>query len=470
MKIKITYNGRELLAEQGEILADALIRNGVAISRPCGGKGVCGKCRMLVDGVPTPACQYILTHDVRVESQIEGGFHSDIQNFGSNASSGTDLVLDLGTTTLALALVDKNTRSVVTVITATNPQRSFGADVISRIEYCQKNGVEKLTRAIRDEVNRMIAELGVTSLDTLYIAGNTTMLHVFSGVDPSSMGVAPYEPSFLDEVTESAQGLGISGVDTVRLLPSVSAFVGADVVAGINHVGLPTGKKYRLLVDLGTNAEIALFGGDRIITTSAAAGPCFEGACISSGMGATAGAIYSYDGITARTVNGSPARGICGTGLVDVIAFLLSRGKIDTSGRLDEEEFVLADGISVTAEDIRQYQLAKSAIRSAILTVMRRAHVGFSDIEALYISGGFSAEINAESAALTGLIPRKLAEKCHSVGNSSLLGAIRSVFDGDGLSEIAEKAIYIDLSSDTDFADLFIQNIGFNLVKEKVLE
>lgn len=461
MMIKIRYNNRELSAERGEILADVLIRNGISISRPCGGMGRCGKCRVVVDGVSLLACKYVLDHDVSVDADTEGEILSDAPNVSANRSViGTDLVLDLGTTTLALALIDKKQKCIVKVIKANNPQRAFGADVISRIEYCKSHGVAKLTRLIRGEVSRMIRELGEATLDTLYVAGNTTMIHIFAGVDPTPLGTAPYTPSFLGEMIHSANEFEVNGVKTVRLLPSVSAFVGADIVAGISSLGLPE-SKYRLLLDLGTNAEIALFSKDRIITTSAAAGPCFEGANISSGMSATDGAINYYDGIKMSTVNNYPARGICATGLVDIIAFLLRRGKIDKSGALDEEEFEVAPGVSLTQEDIRQYQLAKSAIYSAIMTIMGKFQIGFDEIEALYIAGGFSSKMLPENAALTGLIPAELAERCYSIGNSSLMGAIGAACDNLDLQEICDKAVYVDLSADTSFADLFIKNISF---------
>ncbi len=461
MEIIIKINNREIVAERGEKLSDVLIRNGFSQSHPCGGKGICQKCRALVNGKPVMSCQYALCEDVTVELESEGDILSEVGVVISQSASATDLVLDLGTTTLALALIDKNTKSVVKVITASNPQRRFGADVISRIEYCQKNGVALLTDLIRSEVRRMIAEIGEQCLDTLYVAGNTVMLHIFAGADPSSMGAAPYVPSFLGEIVRSAECYGISGVKSIHLLPSISAFIGADIVAGINYVGLPT-DKYRLMIDLGTNAEIALFSKDKIITTSAAAGPCFEGACISSGMSATDGAIYHYDGVSTKTVNNSPARGICATGLVDIIAVLLKRAKIDGSGQLDEDEFEISAGVAITQEDIRQYQLAKSAIYSAVITIMERSGINFSDIEALYISGGFSAKMNAQNAAYTGLIPTELSDRCYSIGNSSLFGAIQSVFENSELSDITSKASYVDLSRDTVFADLFIKNMRFN--------
>jgi len=460
MKIKIAFNGHTIEAAEGEILSDALIRNRLLHSHPCGGKGICGKCKVLVDGTPELACKYVITHEVNIVKASEGEILSEADPSVSNGDLGTDLVLDLGTTTLALALIDKKRKCIVKVAKATNPQRAFGADVISRIEYCQKNGVYLLTELIRTEVQRMIKELGAADLERLYVAGNTTMLHIFAGIDPSGMGIAPYTPSFLDETERSAGDFGLSGVRSVRLFPSISAFVGADIVAGIYYLGLPR-KKYRLLLDLGTNAEIALFSKDRIITTSAAAGPCFEGANISSGMSASDGAIYHYDGISVKTVNNYPARGICATGLVDIIAFLLRRAKIDVRGTLDEEEFEVAPAVSLTQDDIRQYQLAKSAIHSAILTIMQKFEVGFEDIEALYIAGGFSSKMSPQNAALTGLIPWELADRCYSIGNSCLMGAIGAALEGDDLKAATDMALYHDLSSDTTFADLFLKKMDF---------
>ena len=460
MDIKIKLNNREIIAREGDNLSEVLISNGISHPRPCGGRGSCGKCRVLVDGESTLACRYTLSKDITVEMAPEGDMLCESIQSNEEIAGGGDIVLDLGTTTLAMALVDKESKRVSRVVTSPNPQRSCGADIISRIEYCRKNGAKTLTSLICREISKMIRELSVSNADTLHVAGNTTMLHILAGIDPCGMGAAPYSPVFTEEKVIDAESLGINGVKWVRLLPTISAFVGADIVAGIYELGIPT-YGYRLLIDLGTNAEIALISSKKIITTSAAAGPCFEGANISCGMSATDGAIYSYDGITAKTINDAPARGICGTGLVDIIAFLLWRGKIDASGMLDEEEFEISPAVSLTQEDVRAFQLAKSAICSAITMLLDRAGVNAEDIDTLYISGGFSAKIDPEKAAYTGLIPTELADKCIPIGNSSLSGAIKAVFEENNLAEIAGNAVYVDLSSDPEFADLFIKNMSF---------
>ncbi len=462
MKLILKINGKEISAHFGEKLSDVLIRNGLYHEQPCGGRGVCGKCKVLVNGREELACRYILEENVTVEVMHGGKILSENGVSAESDGVGTDLVLDIGTTTLAMALVDKKAEKVLKVINANNKQRQFGSDVISRIEYCRKNGVSELSQIIREQTNEMIHELGAYGIETLHVAGNTTMLHILAGADPSSMGVSPYAPSFLDEKFEIANKFGIIGVGKIHLLPSISAFVGADLVAGVNLIGPPT-EKYRLLIDLGTNAEIILFSKDKIIATAAAAGPCFEGANISCGMSAVNGAIYAYDGKTIKTVGGLPPKGICGTGLVDVISECLRKGVIDESGYMENKEFEIAEGVYLTQADVRQYQLAKSAVYSAAVTLIRQNGIEFSDIEALYISGGFSEKMNIDNAVYTGLIPCELKNACVSLGNSSLLGAIKSVFEGSELSEITDKAEYVELSGEAVFSEMFIDSMGFKV-------
>ncbi len=458
--ITVTINGSVYSAAKGETLSDLLLKNGFTHSHPCGGRGICGKCRVRVDGSVELACRYVILKSVSVELIDEGEMLSESGVNTTDIEDTTDIVLDIGTTTLAMAAVNRYERTIGRVITATNPQRSLGADVISRIDYCTRHGVGEAARLIRECVCQMLAELGAGDVQTLHVAGNAAMLHIFAGENPCTMGIAPYLPVFLDERTVSAECFGIKGVVSVRLLPSVCAFIGADVVAGINYAEIPE-DKYSLLVDLGTNAEVVLFSKDKIIATAAAAGPCFEGASISCGMSATNGAVYSYDGKTVKTVDNTEPRGICGTGLVDVVAYLLRRGVIDQGGYMEDEEYPIAENVFLTKADIRQYQLAKSAVKSAILSLMNKQGTDLDMIERLYISGGFAAKINIENAAATGLIPHELKDRCIAIGNSSLMGAIKSVFEGSSLEHIVHMAEYVDLSGDEFFADAFIKNMGF---------
>ena len=286
------------------------------------------------------------------------------------------------------------------------------------------------------------------------------MLHLFFGVDPSPMGAAPYKPVFLDLKKASGESLGIPDVKEAVSLPGAAAFVGADLTAGLNFVGFPPEGKHRLLIDLGTNAEVLLFSQSSALCTAAAAGPCFEGANISCGMSASPGAICAYapDGCT--TVGNVPAVGVCGTGLVDAVAVLLENGSIDETGYM-EEDYALAPGVYLTPGDVRQYQLAKSAVCSAVETLARRALISFEEIDALYISGGFSAKINIRNAVKTGLLPAALENKCISVNNSSLLGTAKFACERNDLYQYLAHMRYVDLSSDPVFSELFIENMTF---------
>lgn len=457
---KIKIDGKIIFANEGELLSDILIKNGQSAEHPCGGRGTCGKCTVIVDGKKELSCQYRIESDIEVAMprcqeivSVTGADES------GRATENMCFALDIGTTTLALALVSLDESKIVRTITRTNPQRAFGADVMTRIDYCTKNGVEEIQKILVDEINKMIDDSSITESLKIYVSGNTTMLHIFFGVNPSSMGTAPYSPVFLESKTEKTEKL--KNIKEIISLPSFSAFAGADMVAGLNFTEMPSEGKYNLLIDLGTNAEILLFSQKHILCTSAAAGPCFEGANISCGMSAVDGAISSYRKGRIETIGNKPAKGICGTGLIDVISELISDGEIDETGFLQCEEFMLTENIFLTQEDIRQYQLAKSAIFSAVLTLMKIENADFEDIEKVYLSGGFSAKINISNAVRTGLIHESLKKKCTPINNSSLLGTVKYAIEQNDLTDFTEKAEYINLSSDKYFSDLFIENMMF---------
>lgn len=454
---RIKINGEIFLAENGEKLSDILIKNNLRQEHPCGGRGTCGKCTVLIDGQKELSCLYRVTKDIDVilaqKNEILSVSGADVTY---KKTESMCLVLDIGTTTLAMALLSLDEKKIVKVITRTNPQRIFGADIMSRIEYCIKNGVHEIQKILLDEVNEMINNFGFSQADRMYISGNTTMLHIFAGINPSSIGTAPYSPVFLE-----SKILKTDIIKEAVLLPSISSFIGADLVAGLNLTEMPSEGKYNLLVDLGTNAETVLFSEERILCTSAAAGPCFEGVNISCGMSATDGAIFSYRKGKIETIGSTAAKGICGTGLVDIIAVLLSDGVIDKTGFMECEEFEITENVFLTQRDVREFQLAKSAIYSAVISLIRNAGISFNDIEKMYISGGFSAKLNISNAVITGLIPEELKNKCESINNSSLLGTVKFVFEENNLSLFTEKAEYIDLSGDKYFSDLFMENMMF---------
>jgi len=450
------------IAENGENLKDVLIKAGKTVPHICGGMGTCKKCVVYVNGKKELSCQYKVTSNISVGIPEDENITSEtgIKEKG-NLTENLCFCLDIGTTTLALALVSLDEKKIIEVKTATNPQRSFGADVMSRITYCQKNGVTELQEVLIKEINKMLASFEIKETEKLFVAGNTTMLHLFFGVDCSSLGVAPYTPVFLNSRVENADALKIEGVKKVISLPSISAFVGADLVAGLNFVGKPKKEKFNLLLDLGTNAEIVLFSENAVYCTSAAAGPCFEGANISAGMSAVNGAIYAYSDNSIKVIGNTLPKGICGTGLIDIVACLLENKKIDETGFMKAEEIEIANGVFLEQNDVRQYQLAKSAVYSGIVALLKEKTVEFENIEKFYISGGFSSKINIENAVKTGLFPAELKEKCLAINNSSLLGTVKYACESNSLSGYIENAEYIDLSPSEAFSNEFLKNMNF---------
>ncbi len=460
-QVKITVDGKELYVEYGSRLSDAL-----DIDKPCGGRGSCGKCKVKIDGRDSLACRHTVTEPINVETYGKGEIFSvtGIAEIG-DMTENLAYVLDIGTTTLALALLSLDTGKVIKALTSANPQGVFGADIIARIDYCRSNSVRRLQAVLIEEINRMIKSIGAKA-EKMYVAANVTMLHTFFGIDCSSIGIAPYMPVFLDGKTLPAEGLGLEGVDTVISLPSIASFVGADIVAGLGYIGMPEEGKYNLLVDLGTNAEVVLYSKNGGVSSAAAAGPCFEGANISCGMSASDGAICSFEiksGMaTYETISNKSASGICGTGLVDIISELLRAEVIDEGGYM-ETDYYITDSVYLSCDDVRQYQLAKSAVYSAILSLMKEAGVEFSDISKMYISGGFSSKINVKNAAFTGLLPKELINRAVPLNNSSLLGAIRYATEGGNLRRFTENISYVDLTESPYFSDLYMENMLFSL-------
>ena len=457
---KVIIDGKTFMASDGQHLSELIVGAQYSVPHPCGGRGTCQKCAVEVDGEKVLSCRYEIHSDITVRLPD----HREIFSVTGAWETGEQtenmcLALDIGTTTLALALVSADRREIVKVLTRTNPQSAFGADVMSRIDYCGKNGVKRLQKAVTEKINQMVGELADRNIRRMFVSGNATMLHLFFGVDPTPMGKAPYTPAFLNSRCCPAETLGICGVEEVISLPSISAFVGADLVAGLNFVGMPQEGNFNLLIDLGTNAEIVLYSRDKAICTAAAAGPCFEGANIRCGMSAEDGAIWAYEWEKPLTVGDKPPRGICGTGLIDLIAVLLGQEIIEESGYM-EEEFQITEGVSLCQADVRQFQVAKSAVCSAVLTLLEKQGIGFADLDKVYLSGGFSGKINIQNAGKVGLLPEQLLSKCVAVKNSSLLGTAKFACEMNDLSAYL-TAEYVDLSADARFSDRFVENMLF---------
>lgn len=495
-QITVLPSKQILEADAGSVLLDVLAANGCFLPAACGGKGTCGKCRVrLVSGsfegvMPNDrgeilSCHARVTGDacVEVETAVKGEAerlgdgvkrHHEGANFGA--------VLDIGTTTLAAALIDAETGTILRTASRLNPQGVCGADVLSRIAAFGEGKGELMQRLLLDAVKQMLLELGDGApVDTLTVAANTTMLHLLVGEDPTSIGAYPFTPRFVEAREYAGDALGLP-VQTVRLLPSVSAYIGADVVAGAIACDMDVSDKTLLLVDVGTNGEILLSHKGKLYAASAAAGPALEGACIECGMGGTVGAVNRVDAqngiLSFDTVGGAEAKGICGCGLIDLISCLVGEGVIDESGAWSEDEecdsplmryrredrFEVCKGVYLSQKDIRQFQLAKAAISAAIEALLAECGVDMSEIDELYLAGGLGYYMNIANAAKIGLIPRDLANRAKAVGNSALQGAVICSCDESARARadlLARRTEVIELSFSQAFGDAYIENMTF---------
>lgn len=471
-----------LSAEPGENLLELLAKKEIPVYAPCKGNGSCKKCRVtLKTGAETRqvlACETRLAGDseVWVPRVTGGGLTEYTPGAWETGLTGAGGAVDIGTTTVAVSLVALDSARTLASRAVLNPQQVCGADVISRIAACGEGKLELQTNLIRKTVGELLRELcreqGVERLEAVTVCGNTTMLHLFCGVDPTPIGVAPFTPAFTEMKTYEGETLAFPA-KTVYVLPSTSGYIGSDVVCGILSQSLKGGGP-ALLADLGTNGELALFNGERLICASTAAGPALEGANMECGTGGVPGAICGVaweDGaLSLRTIGNLPPTGICGSGLVDLMALLLKREVIDESGcfqgddpRLRGGRYWLTDEIWLSQNDVRQFQLAKAAISAGIRTLCRYGDISPERISSLLIAGGLGFYLREDSALETGLIPRDFAGKIRVVGNSGLAGAVACLGPGArrAAGEIAREIQICELSSCPDFSEGFIDAMSF---------
>jgi uncharacterized 2Fe-2S/4Fe-4S cluster protein (DUF4445 family) len=479
---------RIINADEGASLLGILRRNGYEPYAPCGGKGTCGKCITEVSGEGNVvSCTFFPGRDIevilpdRTEAEIltdQTEYLYDLplepENTIYNSPQPYGVAVDVGTTTVVMYFLDLVSGKIGKIASFINPQGAYGSDVISRINYCQLHdkGLQELQQAIISALNRELkifaAGNGINTdcFERLVFTGNTTMLHLLLGEDPVSIALAPFTPRFTERQTKGGgeSGLAVNNEAVIVTMPSISAFVGADIVAGLAALNVKQ-EKY-LFTDIGTNGEIALVTGDEIYTCAAAAGPAFEGAGISCGMSALKGAISSFAGPGSfRVIGNTKPAGICGSGIVDIVSWLLHHGIVNETGYMQDEFPVYAAGnIYMTRKDIREIQLAKSAIYSGMKILLERRGLAFKDMDALFLAGGFGNYINVESALRIGLLPGDLAGRIYPVGNSAGIGALQYLKSTEfavRAETIAKRTSYLELSHDTDFTTQFAMNLGF---------
>ena len=402
------------------------------------------------------------------------------------------LAVDIGTTTVAVSLIDLATGNVRAEEGFVNPQKAFGLDVLSRIHYDMEhtNGVLELRRVIVERLQKaaeeMVKRVNV-ALDAIYevvVGANATMLHALLGIPLKSLGTAPYSSVFTQPVTVLAKELGFALQDQTRLycIPSVSTFIGGDIVSGVLASQLDRAEDTALLVDIGTNGEIVLSQKGRMYSCSCAAGPALEGMNISCGMRAEPGAVEHVtlgdEGVQLQTISNLPPVGLCGSGLLEAISQVVEKGIVGKTGRIasesalvntDEEgkRRVVLDGernIYLTQSDIRQVQFCKGAILSGILTLMQRLGLEDREIDRVIVAGQFGKHLNPESLTGAGLIPASLKERISYIGNSSMMGAHLCLLNQNErrrAEEVAKNIEYIELSVSPGYEKLFTKCLQF---------
>jgi len=503
LTVKTDCREKTVRVPDGENLLEAIRRTGAVLDAPCGGNGTCGKCLVKWNGRTVRACRTAVSEDGTVSftetkagaivteaaaGRVSEGKPSGGSALGEASPQDPELVLavDLGTTTVAAELIDRKSGERIGLASAWNAQSPYGADVLSRCRFCmdRPDGTAVLRDAIRDQIRGMVLRLGAdpARIRETMIAGNTVMQHLYAGISPVSIARAPFRP----EVTFTGDEPAEQGVSYA---PCVAGYVGGDITAGLLASGLPEKKGRSLFLDIGTNGEMALGGADGFVACAVASGPAFEGAGIVCGTAAVNGAVSRVrleNGVPVyETIGGEPAKGICGSGLIDLLAVLIDSGVVTGSGRLlgpDEAPeafrsrmgedgngngiFYLTGDRSVflTAGDVRNLQLAKAAVRAGIEVLLRETGLRAEELDHLCLAGGFGTVLNVRSAAAIGMIPPCLAEKTVPLGNSSLAGARAALLDRNAREELMKlpsRIRYLELSGNGDFNEVFPEQMTF---------
>ncbi len=510
----VVHRGAEtktILVKEGESLLDAFIRQEIYISAPCGGKGRCGKCGIQVlngntwisdedkkiyseeelDAGWRLSCCLYPTEELEVSvSQSDESLFEAVGETENTEESGTEesfyhVAVDIGTTTIAMSLIGGESGKVFHTVTSVNSQRAYGADVISRIQASVDGKKEELKKSIQkdlqDSMEKLLKETGVSGEDVgkIVIGGNTTMGHLLMGYDCDTLGVFPFTPVNIDFIkgTEEILGTDRFGKKEVILLPGISTYVGGDIVSGMYAYDFTEKEDVCMFIDLGTNGEMGIGNKEKILVTSTAAGPAFEGGNITWGMGSVPGAICSVklEGTETevKTIRDEAPQGICGTGVVETAAELVREEIVDETGALDEDYFddgfplaKTPDGkeIVFTQKDVREIQLAKAAVRAGVETLLLRYGIKKEEVSKVYLAGGFGYKLNTDKAIAIGMIPEEWADRIVAVGNSSLSGACKYLKDENGdktIEKLVSISEEINLSADKEFNEFYMNEMFF---------
>lgn len=536
-RITINLNTDSKTAGNITILEYCRSHGVTGIEAPCGGKGTCSKCKVTVTKPyykEVLACQTKICDGMEIivgggtitgvgtdmnEAKVSASDEmvvlvdrkSDMQEnpvsvYGNHSSNaGTLAACDIGTTTVVCYLIDKETGQIIAVRSGANPQRSFGADVLSRIDAAARaddndkaNGglqmmQSQIVSLLNGFISEMLMECGRTKVCLFSVAGNTVMCHLLMGISPEKLGRAPFMPDEYFGREFNPLDIGLENCQTMIIFPAVSGFVGGDITAGMMET--VNCRKLTLYLDIGTNGEMALGKGDRYVCCATAAGPAFEGAQIEMGMPASRGAVDKVwlEGrrIKYSVIGNDRPVGLCGSGLIDALAVLLKAGIIDENGtilsgqelpilfrsyvfELEAEDAAqssesslavhIAPGVYITQEDIRKLQLAKGAIAAGIDILFKEYGCKPCDLDILTFAGGFGNYIDKASAAAIGLFPPELLDRAKEVGNAAGNGAVSAALSQEAWEsalDISGKMRYIELASYPRFDEIYVEHMNF---------
>lgn len=537
-RITINLNTDSKTTDKTTILEYCRSHGIAGIETPCGGKGTCGKCKVTVAkpyykdvlACQTKICDgmeiivgrkestgtkedsmVVLTNGGNVSEKFNEHVNRNVvlkeetTNESEKVESNEDTLAacDIGTTTVVCYLIDKETGQIISTRSGANPQRSFGADVLSRIEAAgrieasSEPGLKimqtQIVSLLNGFISEMLTECGRTKVSRFSVAGNTVMCHLLMGISPAKMGKAPFLPDEYFGREFNPLDIGIENCQTMIIFPAVSGFVGGDITAGMMET--VNRNELTLYLDIGTNGEMALGKGDRYVCCATAAGPAFEGAQIEMGMPASKGAVDKVwlEGrrIKYSVIENDRPVGLCGSGLIDALALLLKAGIIDENGTIlsgqelpilfrsyvfevEAEDAAqstetslavhIAPGVYITQEDIRKLQLAKGAIAAGIEVLFKEYGCMPCNIDVLTFAGGFGNYIDKASAAAIGLFPQELLDKAKEVGNAAGNGAVSAALSQDAWEralDISGDMRYIELASYPHFDEMYVEHMNF---------
>ena len=543
---------RSISVDEGTTILQAARLAGVLVESPCNCSGTCRKCKVKLDGDSLRhvkqrslldrsdlalgivlSCETVILGDISVElfpidhylpGQVHGkasllGHEPFIRKMFSETEQSTRIyagdsvlaieagntecasfgvAIDIGTTTLAAALIDMTNGVQIASVSALNPQSQYAQDIMSRIKFASAAaGLQEMRTLLITKINCLLEELqSLAGIDAgsvyeVVFSGNTCMLHLVMGLDPASLGKYPYRSLISGEfyIQASDCSLIMAECALVYVPPIISAYIGADISSGILATSLHQLQGLTLLVDIGTNGEIVMGIDDTLYATSAAAGPAFEGMNISCGMRAARGAIEAFafdqeNGISAETIGGATATGICGSGLLDIVGELVEHGVINRNGRFNDPcsgeihpllqerlvlqegnlAFKIAENIFLTQADVRQVQLAKGALRAGIEMLLIETGKAASMVDRVLIAGSFGYHLKEKNLLKVGLLPLEFAGKIDFVGNTSLSGGQAFLLNRSARGEIAamvENIRVIEPGQYKDFDKLFVSCLAF---------